>query len=536
MASNLSGVVAVFSFYPLLAIFGGVAIGIVFGSIPGLTATMAIALCLPLTFNIDPVTSLCLLVGLYIGGISGGLITAILINIPGTPSSIATTFDGHPMTERGEGGRALGIGILYSFLGTLVGWAVLFFLAPPLARVALRFGTFEYFAISVFALTLVAGLSGGNLAKGLTSVLVGLLVGMVGMAPVDAYARFTFGNHKLDAGLGLLPVLLGLFAVSEVLKYAEISRTERQTTPPPFKMTGFFGVTWPQFKEYFPNFCRSSAIGVGVGLLPGIGSGVSNLLAYMVARSTSKTPEAFGKGTPHGIVASESANNAGIGAAMVPLIALGIPGDSVTALMLGGFLIHGIQPGPMLFTMNGPLVYSTFMAVFVAAAAMLVLEYYGIRLFVRILQVPKHYLLSLVLVMCVVGAYASNNRMFDVYVLLAFGGLGYAMLRFDYPFAPLILGYILGPLIEKNLRSALMSTRGAFWPFFERPVTAFFLSIAMIYVLYSMWRAIARSTRAHSGGPTADPPGSLASRMAKAERGEPEGEGGCSNSSSCAAS
>lgn len=492
---NLSGITEVFALWPLLAIFGGVATGIVFGSIPGLTATMAVALCLPLTFGADPVVALSLLVGLYIGGISGGLITAILLGIPGTPSSIATTFDGYPMTRDGQAGKALGVAILYSFLGTLVGCAVLFLLAPPLARLALRFGSFEYFAIAVFALTLVAGLSGGNLAKGVASTILGLLAGMIGVAPVDAYLRFTFDQTELAGGLSLLPVLLGLFAVSEVLKYAETSAGGQKQEAPAFRLTGFFGVSGSEFKAFFPNFCRSSAIGVGVGLLPGIGAAASNLLAYIAARSASRQPESFGKGNPQGLVASESANNAGIGAALVPLMALGIPGDAVTALMLGGFLIHGIQPGPLLFTLNGPLVYSIFTALLIAAVAMLLIEYWGIRVFVRVLAVPKHYLLSVVLVMCVVGAFATNNRLFDVWTLLAFGALGYAMLRFGYPFAPLILGFILGPMIEENLRSALMSTRGQLWPFLDRPVAALFLALAALYLLVYAGLALRRWRR-----------------------------------------
>jgi len=498
--TNFSGVLDVLALGPLLAIFGGVALGIVFGSIPGLTATMAVALCLPLTFGVEPVTALSLLVGLYIGGISGGLITAILLNIPGTPSSIATAFDGYPMSQRGEGGKALGIAILFSFLGTLVGCAVLFLVAPPLARFALKFGSFEYFAIAVFALTLVAGLSGGNMAKGIASTLIGLLAAMIGLAPVDAYKRFTFDMPMLDGGLSLLPVLLGMFAVSEVLKFAEQSHQGSLEQAPRFAMTGFFGLTGPEFRSYMPNFVRSSAIGVVVGLLPGIGAASSNLLAYLAARSASHDPESFGKGNPQGLVASESANNAGIGAAMVPLMALGIPGDSVTALMLGGFLIHGIQPGPLLFATNGPMVYSIFTALLLAAVIMVALEYWGIRLFIRILSVPKHYLLSIVLVMCVVGAFAANNRMFDVWTLFAFGLLGYAMLRFDYPFAPLILGFILGPMIEENLRSALMSTRGAFLPILERPVAALFLGLAVLYLVSYTLARIVRMRRERKSG------------------------------------
>ncbi|MEM6498423.1 MAG: tripartite tricarboxylate transporter permease [Pseudomonadota bacterium] len=443
---------------------------------------------------------------MYIGGISGGLIAAILINIPGTPSSIATTFDGYPMSQKGEAGSALGIAILYSFLGTLVGCFVLIFLAPPLARFAVTFGSYEYFAIALFALMLVAGLASGNLLKGSASAAIGLLIAMIGLAPVDAYQRFTFGFHSLDSGLSLLPVLLGLFAVAEVLKFAENPTGPEKTSMPKVRLKGFFGVDGAQFRNYLPNFLRSSAIGVGVGLLPGIGAAASNMLAYLAARSASKEPETFGKGNPQGIVATEASNNAGIGAAMVPLIALGIPGDSVTALLLGGFLIHGIQPGPLMFAINGDLVYSVFTALGLAAVAMLIIQYFGIHLFIRILSVPKNYLLATVLLMCIVGAYATNNRLFDVWTLLAFGVLGHLMNRFDYPLPPLILGFILGPVIEKNLRSALMSSQGEIMPFFERPITAFFLCAIVFYigltiVLSLRKKRAAAQTNTGSGNP-----------------------------------
>lgn len=479
----IAGFSQIFQLTPMMLIAIGVAIGIIFGAIPGMSATMAVALFLPITFGMEPIPSIALLVALFIGGISGGLITAILINIPGTPSSIASTFDGFPMAQNGQAGRALGIAILYSFIGTLMGCMVLFFVAPPVARFALRFGSFEYFAISLFALTLVAGLSGDNLAKGLVSALIGLLVAMIGVAPIDAYKRFTFEFSQLDAGLALVPVLLGLFAVSEVLKEAETSFGNKITKLPKFNMPGFFGTNWKEIKSQSPNMLRSGAIGIGIGLLPGIGAGTSNLLAYLAAKNSSKTPEKFGTGIPDGIIASETSNNAGIGAAMVPLITLGIPGDSVTAMLLGGFLIHGIQPGPLLFQNNGELVYSIFVALLVSSVVMLCLLYFGLRGFAAMLSIPKHYLLSLVMVMCFVGAFAVNNRIFDVFTLIAFGVLGYVMLKFRFPFPPLILGFILGPMLEQNLRSALMSTKGSILPFFERPSTAFFISLAVLYVI-----------------------------------------------------
>ncbi|MEO1109688.1 MAG: tripartite tricarboxylate transporter permease [Pseudomonadota bacterium] len=486
----IAGTLNIFQFSPLLLIIIGVTIGVIFGAIPGMSATMAVALFLPITFGMEPVPSISLLVALFVGGISGGLVTAILINIPGTPSSISSTFDGYPMTQNGEAGRALGLGILYSFIGTLMGCLVLFFIAPPIAKFALKFGSYEYFAIALFALTLVAGLSGDNLAKGLASATLGLMVAMIGVAPIDGYKRFTLGINDLDAGFALVPVLLGLFAVSEMLKEAETSFLEKRNGIPKFEMPGFFGTNWAEIKGQWVNAVRSGAIGIGVGILPGIGAGTSNLLSYLAAKNSSKTPEKFGTGIPDGIIASETANNAGIGAAMIPLVTLGIPGDTVTAMLLGGFLIHGIQPGPLLFANNGALVYSIFVALLVASVVMLCLLYFGVRGFVAMLAIPKHYLLSVVMVMCFVGSFAVNNRMFDVYTLIAFGTLGYVMLKFEYPFPPVILGFILGPMLEQNLRSALMSSKWNIWPFFERPIAAMFLLLAVTYIAIVFCRAI----------------------------------------------
>ncbi len=492
----IAGLQNVIAVGPIVAIFLGVVIGLVFGAVPGLSATMAVALCLPLTFGMEAVTAMSLLVSLYIGGVSGGLVSAILIGIPGTPSSIATTFDGRPMALRGEAGRALGLAIFFSFVGGMIGFVVLFFLAPPLARFALRFGTYEYFAIAVFALTLVAGLAGKSLLRGIIAALLGLLFSTVGFAPTDAIPRFTFGFSALDGGFSLLPVLLGLFAVTEILN--EVLKKPDDRTVPPVNFTSprFPGASLRDLVENGWNALRSGAIGVGIGLLPGIGSSASNLLAYSAARSSDKKPERFGTGVPAGIVASETANNANVGAAMVPLIALGIPGDSVTAMLLGGLMIHGMQPGPLLFTNNGPLVYAVFVALLIANFAMLVISIAGIRVFVRILSVPKSYLLAVVMVTCVLGAFAVNNRVFDVYTLVGFGILGLVLTRLSIPFPPLILGFILGPLIEVNFRSALMSSRGEILPFFERPFTALFLGLALLYVVVVAGMRIRRSLAA----------------------------------------
>lgn len=470
---------------PLILIFLGVGVGIVFGAIPGLTATMAVALFLPLTFGMHPVDGMALLIGLYIGGVSGGLISAILINIPGTPSSIATTFDGYPMAEKGEAGKALGAGIFYSFLGGWFSFLVLFFIAPPLADVALKFGPPEYFSIAIFSLTLIASLSTGSTIKGLMSGIVGVLLSCVGTAPIDAFPRFTFGFHELDGGFNLLPALVGLFAITEILKTAESDIEIKLDHIATYRIKGF-GFSGKEFVQQLGNFIRSALIGTGIGILPGIGGGTSNILSYIAAKKMSKHPEKFGTGILDGIVASETANNASIGGALVPLLAMGIPGDTVTAMLLGGLMIHGLSPGPLLFTTSGNIVYGIFAALIVANFMMVLMEYFGIRFFVRLLKIPKHIMLPIIIVFCVVGAYGLNNRVFDAWSVMFFGVIGYAFEKWRFPLAPVILGFILGPIAETNLRRGLMMTQGNFLPFLTKPVSGTFLVIALASVVYSV--------------------------------------------------
>lgn len=485
----LAGFAAVLTLKALALIVLGVVVGIVFGSIPGLTATMAVALCIPLTFGMDIVAALSLLVGLYVGGVSGGLISAILINIPGTPSSVATCFDGAPMAKRGEAGKALGIGIVFSFWGGLLSVFALMFIAPPLSTIALKFGPFEYFAIAVFSLTLIASLSGKSMAKGLLASLIGMTMAFVGIAPVDATERFTFGIDQLASGFDLLPVLIGLFAVAEVMKEAEGCWVKgRNYEAAKHKITidkiKGFGFTFAEAIEQKVNFARSFVIGLVIGILPGIGGGTSNLLAYAVAKSQSKHPEKFGTGVMDGLVASETANNATVGGAFLPLLTLGIPGDTVTAMLLGGFMIHGVTPGPLLLTSHGKLVYAIFAALIIAHVVMLVVEFWGLRIFVKALDVPKHILLPIIIALCVVGAYGLNNTMGDVWGLLLFGVLGYGLDKLGYPLAPLILGFILGPMVETNLRRGLMHTGGDFMPFFAQPIAALFFAITALSVCW----------------------------------------------------
>ncbi|WHH57630.1 tripartite tricarboxylate transporter permease [Petroclostridium sp. X23] len=481
----VAGFSAVFTFKAMLLITIGVAVGIIFGAIPGLTATMAVALCLPITFGMSPVEGMSLLIGLYIGGVSGGLISAILLKIPGTPSSIATTFDGHPMAAKGQAGKALGTGIVFSFLGGLFSILALIFIAPPLAEFALQFGPFEYFAIAIFSLTMISSLSGNSLAKGLLTGFIGMALATIGTAPIDAYPRFTFGLDELSAGFDLLPVLIGLFAISEILKTAETSLVLKKDEIRDYSIKGF-GFTMKEFIEQQWNFVRSSLIGTGVGILPGIGGGTSNIIAYLTAKNQSKYPEKFGTGIIDGIVASETSNNASVGGALIPLLTLGIPGDTVTAMLLGGLMIHGLTPGPLLFQTSGEIVYGIFAALIIANVMMLIMEFFGMRLFVRLLSIPKHILLPVIISLCVVGSFGLNNRVFDVWSLFLFGLLGYVLDKFKYPLPPIILGFILGPIAETNLRRGLMMSNGSFLPFVTKPIAAIFLAIAVFSIVMSV--------------------------------------------------
>jgi putative tricarboxylic transport membrane protein len=480
---------AVFTPFTILLIFVGVVLGIIFGAVPGMSATMAVALCLPISFGLPPVQGVSLLLGLYIGGISGGLISAILLKIPGTPSSIATCFDGSPMAKNGQAGRALGVGILYSFLGGMVSFLALMFIAPPIARFSLRFSPFEYFAVSVFSLTMIASLSEGSLIKGLLAGVLGISFSLFGGAPIDSYQRYTLGISELSMGFALLSVLIGFYAITEIINTAgnKYKKDDNQTVD--FKIRGF-GISIKEFISQIPNFVRSSLIGIGIGILPGIGGSTSNIISYAAAKNSSKHPEKFGTGIIDGVIASESANNATIGGALIPLLSLGIPGDAVTAMLLGGLMMHGIIPGPMMFVTNGDLIWAVFIALFLANIVMICVEFLGIRIFVRLLKIPKNILLSVIVCLCVIGAFATNNRVFDVQAMFIFGAIGFGLSKLKIPLPPVILGFILGPILETNLRRGLMMTSGDFTPFVTKPIAVVFLGIAVFVVILTAIKKI----------------------------------------------
>ncbi|MCL2122892.1 MAG: tripartite tricarboxylate transporter permease [Desulfovibrionaceae bacterium] len=497
-ASLMEGTFAVVTFQGLFLILAGVAVGIIFGSIPGLTATMAIALFLPVSFSLSPLEGVTLLVSLYIGGISGGLISAILINMPGTPASVGTCFDGYPMAQKGEAVKALGVGVFFSFMGTLFGIMAMVCLSTQLAVIALSFGHFEYCSIAIFSLTLIATLASDSIVKGLLSGFFGIACATVGMAPVDAVPRFTFGHPQLLSGFDILPVLIGMFALSEIMKMAETSRIADKTSIMHISTKGIkgFGFSVAEFKSQIGNMLRSAGIGIGIGILPGIGGATSNLLAYSVAKNQSKHPEKFGTGIIDGVVATETANNATIGGAMIPLLTLGIPGDMSTAMLLGGLMIHGLTPGPLLFSGQPVIVYGIFVAMFIANIVMLCEEFFGLRFFVLMLRTPVHILLPIIFMLCIVGAFGLNNRLFDCSLVVGFGLVGYFFTKFALPVAPFIMSFILGPMVETYLRRGLMLSQGDFSPFLTRPTSCFFLAAAALSLIFT----VRKHRRASSGG------------------------------------
>ncbi|WP_158044790.1 tripartite tricarboxylate transporter permease [Skermanella pratensis] len=437
----------------LALIVGGTFVGIVFGAIPGMTATMAVAVCLPLTYSLGLENGLALLLGLYVGGISGGLVPAILLGIPGTPSSITTCFDGYPMTQQGDGEKALRLGICASLVGGLISLAVLYFFAPPLADFAIQFSYVEKFLIILFALTVMAALS-SNMLIGIFSGILGVFVSLVGTYKVEAGGNGELRlvppgtEYWLESGFSLLPVLIGLFGLAAILEQAELGVPEGQSAKD-IKVGARSSFSLADFRGQIGNLIRSSGIGTFVGILPGVGGSAASILSYTATKTLSRHPERFGKGEPAGIIASESGNNGLTGGALVPLLSLGIPGDATTALLIGAFTLQGIQVGPLFIGQNPVTWEVIIIAMLIANCAMFAMMYFAIRHVARIVTVPKHILFPIILMMCVIGAYTINyGIMFDVWTLLIFGLFGWLAVKLRLEIAPFVIGFILGPSAE----------------------------------------------------------------------------------------
>lgn len=477
----------------LLAMFVGVFIGIIFGALPGLTTVACLSMFLPVTYVMSQEMGLSMLTAIYIGGMSGGLVSAILLNIPGTPSSIATCFDGTPMAKKGLAGKALGTGVFASIVGNFIGVLAMVFISPPLAAATLQFGPWENFGVTLFALTLIASLCGKNIYTGLLSAVFGMMFSTIGLDKIDSSQRFTFGFNSLTTGFGLLTVLVGMYAVSEVLKTASSDQQEGKVNED-FHMHGL-GLTGTEIKSQSWNLLRSSLIGLAIGILPGIGGSTANIIAYSVAKSSSKYPEKFGTGIIDGICASESANNASVGGAMIPLLTLGIPGDGSTALLLGGFMLHGLQPGPLLFQNNGSIVYSIFASMLISTVMMGVIMYLCMRAFVKILKVPSFILIPCIIVLCSIGAYTLNYRTFDIWALLFFGIVGLGMATAKVPLPPFILGFILGSDFEVNLRTGLQYAASDHLMLLHRPIALTFVVLAVVFLVISIMKLRAQNKR-----------------------------------------
>lgn len=486
MDATISALVQVMDPVVLAAIFGATFLGLIMGALPGLTAAMAIALLIPLTFGMGPVLGIGTLLGAFCGAIAGGAVPAILLGIPGTPSSVATTLDGFPMARNGQAGQALGLSISASFIGGILGALLLILVAPPIATFALRFGPAEFFSLGVFGLVIIASVSSGSMLRGLIAGLIGLFLATVGADPMTGALRFTGGQADLITGINLLPALIGLFAVSQVIHDVVAagtgtSRTVMQdfsSARPPFALLA----------RAWKVIASSTIIGVIVGAIPGAGGSISSFLSYDQARRMSKSPETFGKGNYEGLVASETSNNATVGGALIPMLTLGVPGEVATAVLMGGLTIQGVRPGPALFEEQPTIVYAIFIAFIVANIAMFLLQLVGIRLFVRILKVPQHVMMPLVLMFCAIGVYGVNGSVFELWLMFGFGLLGFFLNRYGFGTAPVILGLILGTLTESNLRRGMIVYDGDWTQFLTRPIAATFLLLAVAFLALVFWQ------------------------------------------------
>lgn len=479
----------------MLFLLLGTSLGIVVGAIPGMTASMLIALTLPLTFHMDSVNAVTLLIGEYVGGISGGLITAILLRMPGTPASIVTTFDGYPLARKGQPERALALGIMASVVGGIISWFFLAGMSPTLARFALQFGPWEYFSLVMMALVMLASLTQGSLIKGLLAAALGMAFALPGIDNSTGRARLTFDMDALLAGFGLLPVLIGAFAISQILREAA---APVRATPPVELPQRQLPVKPADLRRFAPNMLRSSIIGTWIGLLPGIGANIAALVSYTTTRQLSPTPEKFGTGHEPGIVSGETANNASIGGALIPLITMGIPGSVTEAILIGALTIHSLQPGPLLFQNAPEVAYGIIAAYLVANLLMLILMWNAVRYIAAISQLPRAWLLSTILVFCVVGSYAVNNSFTDVWVMLAFGLIGLGLELARVPLGPFVIGFVLSPIAEEQLRGSLMMSDGDFLAILNRPYALSFLMVALLTLLWPVFMGQIARRRKHA--------------------------------------
>jgi putative tricarboxylic transport membrane protein len=459
----------------------GMLIGIIFGIIPGLSANVGIVLLLPFSFAFDPVNAMMLLLGVYCGGTYGGSVSAILIGTPGTGAAAATVLDGFPLAQKGQANKALLMALYASTVGGLFSAFALLFASPAIAKFTLNFGPPEFFALAFFGLAVIASISGDNLCKGLIAGCFGILVSMVGQDQMSGVLRFTFGSLRLMIGLGLMPVLMGVFAVAVVMMrvYAALNGEKDDKI---LNIDKKDKLSFAEMKKCIPTMLRSTIIGSIVGIMPGVGTGVAAFISYNEAKRHSKHPEEFGKGALEGIAGPETANNAVTGTSLIPLLTLGVPGSAVAATLLGALMMHGLIPGPNLFRSQGPVIYAIMIGFVIMNVFMLVQGKLLAGFFAKVTRVPQALLIPILMVTCFSGAFSLKNSVFDIYCLLVFGILSYICRKIDVPIVPILLGYILGPLAEFNLRRALVMSDGSFSIFVTRPISLIFILLTVVFV------------------------------------------------------
>lgn len=471
----LMGFDVVFQPENFLALVIGAVVGYFIGAMPGLTPTIGIALLIPFTFGMDAVSSIVMLVSLYMAAEYGGGITSILVNTPGTPAAAATALDGYPLARQGKASQALGMSIISSGIGAFFSSILLILFALPLATVALRFGPPEYFALAIFGLSVVAGLSAENLLKGLLTVTIGLLLTTIGIDPITGNFRFTITYNFLE-GIPFVPAMIGLFALSEVF----IMFSESKVIQKPIEKIKGSLPSLKDIKSCAFTIARGTGIGFVIGMIPAAGANVAAWISYNEAKRTSKDCEKFGTGVLEGVAAPESANNAAVCGALVPLLTMGIPGSSSTAVMIGALMIHGLQPGPLLFTKNPEIPYSIFASLILAAPIMLMMGLFGAKLFAKVTLIPRNILAVLILGTCTLGSYALSNSMFGVWVALAFGIFGYFLRLLKFPVAPMVLALVLGNMAETNFRLSMLMGEGNISIFFSRPLTLVIILLTLL--------------------------------------------------------
>lgn len=485
MEMILAGLMDSLSPMSLMFVFVGVATGVAIGAIPGINGPMAIALFIPLTYYMSPLAAIGFLVGLNKGAFFGGAISAVLLRTPGTPEAAATTWDGYPLTEQGKGEKALRMALYSSVSGDFISTTVLVLIAAPLATVALYMGPPEMFALISLALTVIAGIGTKSISRGLVAAAAGLLVGMIGTEPVTALPRLTFDIYQLESGLSLIPVAIGLLAFSEILIQLERLRFGAGADEAARNFSDRPEDRFVSLKEFFANtktLLRASAIGIGVGAMPGLGAPVASFLSYDQALKRSDKPEEFGKGRLEGIASSEAANSAVVGASLIPLFVLGIPGNLAVAMLMGAFMIHGMMPGPLLFEENSQLMYGVFGSLVIASFFLLIIGRFGLKVFCKAVQIPSVVLYPLVIFTCIMGAYLGQSSMFDVMVMLVFGVIGYFMRKFDFSYVAFLIGFILVPEWERALQQVVITSQYDTFMFFRRPVAVLLMALTVFVI------------------------------------------------------